>query len=573
MFKLILMLIKSIPVRSHLRPVFVLLLITIATLSGIFIPVVLKNIVEALQNQKSEIYIINLFYLLAGIVIFGRVCQEAKFHVYANWESQLLRSTLNYFYSEVLNNKATFFNENKTGSITSRVFLSVFGLKSFLFDTIFQLLPLLLEIILIIPVVMFVLSYSVGITLLIGIFSYLALIILLNNRLLIYQSAVREATVESQGSLTDHLSCWKDLKLISGKNNSQRKFQDYINRFTQSTVVFYQKRTVFGIMQSLLLAITFLIANYITIQGGLNNATTVGGIVLINGYLLQLLQPLESFGLLYRNISHAYSEFCAINTCLDTDLEYFTKANASEEDNLWATHNQDTTLEIKNFHKPGILSDINISIQQPCRIAIVGKTGSGKTSILDAISGLDSAYKGDIVINGVNTKELKPSDLNKKVIYLPSDSRLLTMTIKENLLLSEFSDQQCLDQVIQLTELESKIEQLGLDANVSEQMRNLSQGEKQRIKLARILLSPGSILLLDEPTSAIDASTESLIIDRLLELNQGILIFVTHNLTNLNKFDKVLLIEEGKLIEQGHHLELINQEGKYFQLWKANQAI
>lgn len=563
--KLLLTLIKPINYRSHLRIIMVFALIIIATICAVYLPLLLTRMIEVLQAGGTEEQVLHLFYWLSGALIIGRLCAELKFQIYAKWERQLMHSTLRFFHKKILLNRAPYFEDHSSGELTSRLALSAFGLKSFLFDIFFSILPLILEVGLIVSVIMHQMDIMLGGVLLAGISLYLITMVLLNRRLQHYQKKIREATVSMQGCLTDHFSSWKDIQLLNGFSRVSGQFEKYSSLLTEKTQDFYGKRTFFGIIQASFLILTFLLANYLTIESNLQRTTTIGGLVLINSYLFQLLRPLESFGLIYRSITHSYAEYGAILSALG-------KSPSAGTENLLSAPPAFVSLKLENLRKPGILSSINASWEKPACIALVGKTGSGKSALLNIIAGLDRNYEGSVLLGGSPIEKRGNAGPHQEIAYFPSDARLLSMPLCDNLLLSGSAEPTRIDRLLAAVNLTGRTSILGFDTVINESTFQLSTGEKQRLKLVRTLIANKPILLLDESTSALDPLTEEKVLDDLIEHNEGVMIFATHKFTGLDKFDTVILLDDGEPIEMGSHQSLLKHKGEYYNLWKTHQG-
>jgi len=219
-----------------------------------------------------------------------------------------------------------------------------------------------------------------------------------------------------------------------------------------------------------------------------------------------------------------------------------------------------------------VLNNINFTVNTGQNVAIVGQTGSGKSTLIQLLSRYWDPEKGSISIGGIQLTQWNESQLRSMISIVSQRVDILNGTLRNNLLIanSDASDQQ-LKTYLSNVGLSKLLEGKGLDAWLGEGGRQLSGGEKRRIGIARALLHNGNIVLLDEPTEGLDKSTEKSIMALLMtHFETKTVIFVTHRLVNLDQMDSICLLEQGEIVEWGHHDKLIKKQGRYYQL---NQSL
>lgn len=221
-----------------------------------------------------------------------------------------------------------------------------------------------------------------------------------------------------------------------------------------------------------------------------------------------------------------------------------------------------------------ILENISFKVNSGETVAIVGQTGSGKSTLIKMISGLYEASEGEISINGIDIRNIKRDCLAKKIGIIPQDSCLYNKTIRENLTQGEDIDEKELLELLKLVNIYDEIMKMpmGLNTLISEMGMNLSGGQRQRIVLARGLLKHPSLLLLDEATSALDFANEAEILARITNLNITVII-ITHRLSSIKNVDKILFIDQCRIVEQGTHQELIDRKGLYYRMYYGNNMV
>ncbi|MFA0450945.1 cysteine/glutathione ABC transporter ATP-binding protein/permease CydC [Vibrio breoganii] len=220
---------------------------------------------------------------------------------------------------------------------------------------------------------------------------------------------------------------------------------------------------------------------------------------------------------------------------------------------------------------PLAVDNLSLSVPAGSKLAILGKTGSGKSTLLQLLTRYWDVQQGDIKIGGQALTELSESELRRLISVVSQRVDVLNGTLRDNLLIAKSdADDSELAGTLSKVGLEYLMDAPGLDQWLGDGGRQLSGGEKRRIGIARAVLHNAPILLLDEPTEGLDRSTESQIMSLLEQHYQDkTVVFVTHRLVGLSKMDNVVVLEQGKLVEQGEHSELLKQKGRYFQLHQA----
>lgn len=287
--------------------------------------------------------------------------------------------------------------------------------------------------------------------------------------------------------------------------------------------------------------------------------------------------------LMYTSIfTRPFNEITAILSELQTAFassERIEKFLRSEEEKFETTNKEITRIngdiELKNVHfsytKAPFIKELNLKVKEGDTIAIVGKTGAGKTTIVNLLMRFYEINKGNIYINGINIKDIPIDVLRENIGIVLQDTKIFTETVKENIAygLKNISEEE-IKRVAKLSRADAFIEKLPQKYNTIINNEMLSEGEIQLITISRIMLRNPSILILDEATSNIDLITENKIQQSMLELMKGKTTFIiAHRLSTIQKADKILYLENGNIIEQGTHEELLSQKGKYFDLYSS----
>jgi ABC-type bacteriocin/lantibiotic exporter with double-glycine peptidase domain len=282
------------------------------------------------------------------------------------------------------------------------------------------------------------------------------------------------------------------------------------------------------------MVLTMITINYLTIADMVANKMSVGGIILVNSYIYQIMRPLEGLALNYRNLSRSFNDFKLFIVELNRNAApYLGRGIPSNVHKI----------VLKNVSKPGVLKNLNLTLRKGEMVAILGKSGSGKTTLLNIIANIERNYNGEVYYDNENVTNFKWNN-NFPSAYLNADARLLLQTPHSNLMLSDSARDDRIEYCLQQASLDSEL-------LVNDGCETLSTGEKQRLLIARTLLMAKNIRFFDESFSAIDHETQVNILKNIRKDNKEcIVIFVTHNERLVDKFDRVIRVADGCIFEE-----------------------
>ncbi|MBM7615042.1 peptidase domain-containing ABC transporter [Alkaliphilus hydrothermalis] len=307
---------------------------------------------------------------------------------------------------------------------------------------------------------------------------------------------------------------------------------------------------------------------YNVIQGNLS----VGQLITFNALLAYFLDPIKNLINLQPMMQTAIVASDRLGEILDLELE-----KSPDEDKKIKPNSLKGTIELKNVDfrygtRQLVLKSINMKIKPGEKIALVGESGSGKTTLVKLLLNFYSWEKGEILINDINVKDISLEKLRERIAYISQDIFLFSGTIKENLLMG---DQDAgLEEIIEAAKLSKAhdfINELPLryETMLEENGSNISGGQKQRLAIARAILKNPDIFIMDEATSNLDSITEKAIERTIDKLSDGVTtIIIAHRLSTIKRCDTIYVMEKGEIIEAGNHEDLMDKQGKYYELWK-----
>jgi len=323
-----------------------------------------------------------------------------------------------------------------------------------------------------------------------------------------------------------------------------------------------------GALQMIGGVVILWVGAYQVIQGNM----TMGQLLTFNALLSYFLEPIQNLINLQPTIQTAIVAADRLGEILDLEAE-----KSPDEDKKINPSTLRGTIEFKQVGfrygtREMVLKGIDLSFKQGEKIALVGESGSGKTTLIKLIMQLYKNEQGEILINGNNIKDISINALREKIAYIPQDTFFFSGTIRENLCLG-VDDQSELEDIVEackVAQAHDFINQFPLRYNtmLEENATNISGGQKQRLAIARAILKQPDILIMDESTSNLDSTTERAVSETINGFTGITTIIIAHRLSTIMRCDRIYVMEQGEVIEQGTHDELIETRGKYFNLWK-----
>jgi ABC-type multidrug transport system fused ATPase/permease subunit len=462
-----------------------------------------------------------------------------------------------------------FHKENKIGEIFSKIERAATYLKEIISNIVFWMLPQILTIFGGIAILFFVeWRLSIGILIL---FSGFILITFYKTKAIIEnQKKLNKITELVSGNLYDAFLNIQTIKSCAVENfQKQRTEKDFRQKLEPIYKNFRKSWIYLSICQDIFFSTGFVCIFGFAILLLKNNSITPGELVMCLGYLTILKHPLINLAWLWQHLKTGITTIKRTKDLLEIKTEdYNLHGKIIKEPK--------GEIEFRNVgfgYKKGrvVLQDINLKADAGKKIAIVGGSGEGKTTLVDLISLYFVPTSGKIFVDGIDTRKMNLSFLRKMIAYVPQEVILFNDTVKNNIKYGKPDASGA--EIVSATRAanaERFIESFPkkYDQIVGERGIKLSTGQKQRLAIARALIRDPKILILDEATSSLDSASEKLVQEALEELIKNRTTFiVAHRLSTIKKADKILVLENGKIIEQGTHLELIKKKGAYYKFY------
>ena len=382
---------------------------------------------------------------------------------------------------------------------------------------------------------------------------------------------------ESNNRAVDSLLNYETVKYFCNEEHEANRYSLSLMNYSKASIKSQNSIAFLNAGQAAIIAIgqltELLLAAYYVTEGTM----TVGDFVLVNTYLLQLYEPLDYLGSSYRMIKGALVDMESMFALIDESLDVQDAPDAkSIVMSRGKVEFQDVSFSYGEKDLQ-IFSDINFEVEEGKVLAIVGPTGSGKSTISKLLYRFYDVNSGSIKVDGEDVRDVTQYSLRKNIAIVPQDTVLFNDTIRYNI---QYGNLDASDEEVERAAMLAKIHDFiitlpdGYNTIVGERGLRLSGGEKQRVAIARAILKNPRIMIFDEATSALDTKTEKEIQNSLNEISQGkTTIIVAHRLSTIMNADEIIVLKEGRIVERGSHQKLLSEGGEYFEMWQRQLEV
>ncbi len=552
------------------------------TLTGIFIttaitaytPILYRNIVDVLSGAHSEavmqtaLHIVLVIFIITAIKVF--IWRLVNFTV-THFESSAMRDITNSCYVYLQKHSLNFFSSSFVGSLVTKVKRYERSFEQIADQVIYDLGRVLLELAIILGILFFLKPVFGWIFL--G-WSFLFITIAYGYALykLPYDMQRAEADTHTTAQLADSLTNNINVKLFTNYNHENQRFADVTDEQFR-----FRKRSwnlgVWGdVVQSSLMVLLEFAVMYLAIKKWYAGEITIGDVVLLQAYLGRIFDKLWNVG---KNIRTIYEAIADANEMTEIILAPHGIQDKENATSLVATKGAISFNNVVfGYHaNVPVLDNFNLNIKAGERIAIIGSSGGGKSTIMKLLFRFYDINSGEITIDGQNIADVTQDSVRAAMAFVPQEPILFHRSLMENIRYArpDATDEEVI-QAGKLAHAHEFIESFseGYETLVGERGVKLSGGERQRVAIARAILKDAPILVLDEATSSLDSESEMYIQDALRELMRNrTTIVIAHRLSTIMQMDRIVVIDGGKIIEEGKHEELLKaQQGTYQKLWE-----
>jgi len=561
-----------------LRVSFAVVALVLAKIASVCTPLVLGASVNSLTEVSSGI---NLFMLVPIALVVGYgvtkiiafAFVEIRDALFSKVSQHSIRQVSLMMFKHLHNLSLQFHLNRQTGALAKYIDRGTKGIDFLLRYVLFNIVPTFFEIFLVSGILFFLYGpwYAVITLTTIGLYSYLTFTITEWRN--VFRKRMNQADNDVSTKMIDSLLNYETVKYFNNESfefdRLDKSLEDYESAANKSR----HTLSLLNVAQTFIIMTGITIMLVMSAYGIKNGDIDVGGFVVINAYMLQLYQPLNWLGSVYREIRQSLTDMENMFSLLEvkpTTQDVNEKIPESETAEI-----QFDQVSFDYDVRRTIIKNISFTVPDGKKVAIVGPTGAGKSTISRLLFKFYEPKSGNIYVNNMNINSLSQDSLRGIIGVVPQDTVLFNDTIYYNIAYgnTKASEEQVIS-AAKNADIHDFITSLpdGYQTIVGERGLKLSGGEKQRVAIARTILKNPKIFFFDEATSALDTSTEKEIQKNLENISKNkTTLIIAHRLSTAANADQIIVLNQGEIIEQGTHEELLSQKGKYFEMWEKQK--
>lgn len=547
-------------------------------LASVYLPFVLKDIVDTLDhNQDQNIVFVPIMLVAAyGVVRLSIVLfAELRDTLFVKVTERAVRRIGLKVFRHLHQLDLDFHLSRQTGGISRDIDRGTSGIGFLIKFMIFNIVPTLIEIVMVISILWFNYGVSFAFVTAGSIVCYVAFSVYATNKRTRYIRAVNKADSKSNTRAIDSLINFETVKYFTNEefeaNGYDKQLADW------ETAKLKNRMSLFALNggQALIVSLSMTAMLGLAAYQVAHQQMTLGDFVLINAFMMQLFIPLNFLGFVYREIKGSLTN---IEQMFNLTFKQPKVSDAPDAKALSVSKGEVSFKNVSFSYNDDrqILKDVSFTIGAGQKVAVVGESGSGKSTLVKLLFRFYDVTGGKILIDGQLIDGVTQHSLRKHIGIVPQDTVLFNESLFENIRYGKVdSDQQSIEKAIELSHLSAFVASLpqGTETVVGERGLKLSGGEKQRVAIARTILKNPPILVFDEATSSLDSHSEQAILTAIKEVAQNhTSLVIAHRLSTIVDADNILVLHQGELVEQGTHNKLLEQKGHYYNMWKLQQS-
>lgn len=554
-----------------------------AKLANVSVPIILKNLVDSLTLKLGDVTAVLVVpaALLLGygaLRLSTSLFTELRELVFAKATEGASRSITLQVFRHLHAMSLRFHLERQTGGMTRDIERGTRAVHSLISYSLYSIIPTLIEVTLVLTLLAVQFDIWFAIITIAALVVYITFTIVVTEWRTQYRKKMNELDSSAHSRAIDSLLNYETVKYFNNEEFEANRYDEHLEKYRRAALKSQTTLSVLNTGQQLIIATALVAMLWRATQGVVDGRMTLGDLVMVNAFMIQLYIPLNFLGVIYREIKQSLTDLEKMFTLLEREREIADASHATPLNLQSSDQQANVRFENVSFaydpERP-ILHHISFEIPAGKTVAVVGPSGSGKSTLARLLFRFYDVQQGRICIAGQDVKEVTQASVRQVIGIVPQDTVLFNDTVEYNI---GYGRPGCDRAEVENAARAAHIHQFiastpkGYDTMVGERGLKLSGGEKQRVAIARTLLKNPSILIFDEATSALDSANERAIQAELQNVarNKTTLV-IAHRLSTVVDAHEILVMDAGHIIERGTHAQLLQANGRYAQMWALQQ--
>ncbi|MBY0368569.1 MAG: ABC transporter ATP-binding protein/permease [Roseateles sp.] len=551
-----------------------------AKLSNVGVPLLLKHLIDALDlkpGQPQALLVVPLGLLLAygGLRLSTSLFTELRELIFAKATEGTARSISLQVFRHLHDLSLRFHLERQTGGMTRDIERGTRAVHSLISYSLYSIVPTLIEVVLVLTLlgVKFD-AWFAGITVA-ALVVYIGFTVVVTEWRTKFRRTLNELDSVAHSKAIDSLLNYETVKYFNNEDFEARRYDESLEKLRRAQLKSQMTLSMLNTGQQLIIASALVLMLWRATQGVVDGRMSLGDLVMVNAFMIQLYIPLNFLGVIYREIKQSLTDIEKMFRLLDREREVADAPGAAELQVRGAQVVFDNVHFAYDPARP-ILHGVSFEIPAGRKVAVVGPSGSGKSTLARLLYRFYDIDSGAIRIDGQDIRQVTQASLRRSIGIVPQDTVLFNDTVAYNIAYGRPGAGQAeVEAAARAAHIHAFIAATpaGYDTMVGERGLKLSGGEKQRVAIARTLLKNPPLLIFDEATSALDSTNERAIQAELESVGQNkTVLVIAHRLSTVVDAHEILVLEQGRIIERGRHDELLVKNGRYAEMWRLQQS-